>query len=143
MLASQKIHYTRAVQTSQDSRLKLIEDIISFLDRNSFDTEMDRYELYLILDEAVTNAMEHGNRWVPDKQVFVRVYQESQESDSIRIGVRDEGLGFNTENIPSDLRLNGSLSPRGRGLYIIKKFCELEFNRLGNEITLICPLNKE
>ncbi len=132
--ADQNILYQENIKTSNEERLQLIDDVMKFFEQNKIKLKVDQYELHLILDEAITNSMEHGNRWNEDKSVRVRIREP--EKDKITVDIKDEGIGFNPNIVPSILNANGKLNPRGRGIYIIKRFCGASWNNLGNEITL-------
>jgi len=134
------ILYEDAVKSTNDNRIKLIEDTIHFFSEHDFGIQIDHYEFYLILDEAISNAMEHGNRWVVDKLVRLKILRTG-ESD-VEIYIKDEGEGFNPENIPVKSNDIQSLSSRGRGIIIIKKFCEVSWNETGNEIRLFLPFHR-
>ena len=83
------------------------------LDYIKHETIISTYDLELVLDEALTNAMEHGNKWNESKQVHVSL-QEAE--DSYVVKVRDEGSGFEHENHPLKLDANDVLRLRGRGI---------------------------
>ncbi len=89
-------------------------------------------DLRLVLDEAIINAIEHGNRM--DQNKLVRVYCKS-ENDYLVMSVKDEGGGFDPDSLPPANQ--DSFSSRGRGLFLIKQFAdEVRHNEKGNEITI-------
>lgn len=94
-------------------------------------------ELYLSIDEAVTNAMEHGNKWDPDKKIHVEV---AEEENAIHLTITDEGTGFNTQEIQKQLTQRDLLSTRGRGIYIINQFCSINWNKKGNQAHITIKL---
>jgi serine/threonine-protein kinase RsbW len=83
------------------------------------------------VDEAVKNAIEHGNKNDINKKVYL--YYEI-DNEKLLIKVKDEGEGFDYKNLkpgePDD--------EKGRGLLLIKNFMDkILFNEKGNEITMI------
>ncbi len=90
-------------------------------------------ELYLVIDEAMTNAMEHGNRW--DPSLTITVSAELQK-DFLSITIEDRGEGFNSQDVNIFSSIDNKLKRRGRGLYIIKQFALTRWNDSGNSITL-------
>jgi serine/threonine-protein kinase RsbW len=83
----------------------------------------------LILSEAVTNAIVHGNQEVPDKSVYVKV---SVSDKSISAEVKDEGEGFNHEQKKDPLKEENLLNTGGRGIFLIKQFSDhMEFRENG------------
>ncbi len=115
------------------TRKKIINTIFKKLNETNIRLTLNNSELYLIIDEALTNAMEHGNKWNPKKSVKVTV---TRKGEFINIKIRDEGKGFNhhiTERTRESIK---NLKPRGRGIYIIQQFCSPRWNRSGNQINL-------
>lgn len=128
------------VASKNEEKRKLIQEVIRTISDSDAVPSLDNYELYLILDEAITNAMEHGNRWDAAKKVTIKI---QDAHDKLLISVQDEGLGFDTSSTPKRLTVNGTLNTRGRGLFIIKNFVDVFFNTMGNEITIIVPVDRE
>jgi anti-sigma regulatory factor (Ser/Thr protein kinase) len=126
--------FSKSVKTENDARLKLIDEVIDFTKKLNLDLKLDRYEYYLVLDEAITNSMEHGNRWKADKSIHLKTYFKDKY---LYIVIKDEGIGFNSEFAIKNYKASSKvLSPRGRGIFIIRKFCKVSWNSIGNEITL-------
>jgi serine phosphatase RsbU (regulator of sigma subunit)/anti-sigma regulatory factor (Ser/Thr protein kinase) len=74
--------------------------------------------------EATMNAMEHGNRYSPDKPVTVRVLTGS---NTVRVQIVDHGGGRADEDpeIPDiEAKLAGLQRPRGWGLFLIKEMVD-------------------
>ena len=87
------------------------------------------------LNEAVINAIVHGNKLNPDKTVFVNV-----EVDSKRIiwTVTDEGDGFDYNNLADPTAPDRLEELTGRGVFIIKHLADqCVFNAAGNEVELL------
>lgn len=123
--------------TIREARKDIIDDIIDAINTRDIHLKIDNMELYLIIDEALTNAMEHGNLWKPDKEIKISV---SINSKFLKVSIQDEGTGFlrgSEKNIDAP-----HLLPRGRGIYIIKQFCKPEWNKKGNRIDLNIGLEK-
>jgi len=53
--------------TIKEIRKSIIDDIMNQLTINKVYVALDNLELYLVIDEAITNAMEHGNVWDHNK----------------------------------------------------------------------------
>jgi anti-sigma regulatory factor (Ser/Thr protein kinase) len=91
-------------------------------------------EFYLTIDEALTNAMEHGNLWSPDRKITVDMTLLKTE---LAISISDEGGGFKIKKSePIRLDCDDKFRHRGRGLFIISQFCEPSWNRKGTTITM-------
>lgn len=77
------------------------------------------------LIEACSNAIEHGNRFAPDKRVTVTLRLNGK---SFMATVKDEGPGFDFGDALDDDSPPDPMSERGRGLMIMKAFTdELHF----------------
>ncbi len=120
--------------SDQSKRKDILEAITRNILSSGIGISIADEDLYLLLDEAITNAMEHGNEWDPAKKVIVTV---NAYPDNMRISITDEGKGFNTAKIASNPTRRGRLSIRGRGIYIINQFCKISWNKKGNRINLI------
>jgi len=71
----------------------------------------------LCLEEALVNAITHGNQC--DRSRFVGI-EIAEEDDCCRISVHDEGMGF----APEVVTLSDCEEEGGRGLCLIKHFME-------------------
>ncbi|MCB0017066.1 MAG: SpoIIE family protein phosphatase [Anaerolineales bacterium] len=74
--------------------------------------------------EATMNAMEHGNKYDPDKPARLRVYVMEA---AIRVSITDQGGGppLKTATNPNlEAKLAGEQSPRGWGLFLIQNMVD-------------------
>src|SRR5262249_9710089 len=79
----------------------------------------DVYGMRLALEEAIVNALRHGNKSDPSKRVHVRF---CVRPDQVLAEVEDEGEGFNPEQVPDPLALENLDRPAGRGLLLIHHY---------------------
>jgi serine/threonine-protein kinase RsbW len=87
----------------------------------------------LALREAVSNAMLHGNRSDAPKLVHVRCCCEGAKG--VVIVVRDQGLGFDPNDVPNPLAVENLGAEHGRGIYLMKlAMDEVSFRRGGTEV---------
>ena len=93
------------------------------------------FAVRLAIEEALNNAIRHGNAMDPGKTAEL-VYEVTDEQVDIRI--RDEGPGFDFEDVP-DPTLDENLDkPTGRGLMLIRAYMDtVEFNEKGNELHMV------
>jgi serine/threonine-protein kinase RsbW len=120
------------------SRLSARETVIdSILERlEARGCEPDRFLDRLCLDEAISNAIVHGNREDPTKKVRIRVFCSQ---DRWGVEVCDEGCGFDWK---SELRRtkNGPDpdDPSGLGLAILRaSSADLQFYDGGRRVLLV------
>ena len=101
-----------------------------------------RFAIQLALDEALANAIRHGNCNDPDKTVTV---EYSVDKDVFDITICDEGCGFDPGAVPDPTRDENLERPCGRGVMLIKAYMtDVRYNRRGNCVRMIkrrdCPL---
>ena len=110
-----------------------VDRICSYIQSHGYFAD-EKFNLVLILKEALTNAIEHGNKFDESKQVHVHV---KPALSSITIVIRDEGEGFDISKTFSQQKKD-LYRERGRGLIIIYEYADkVEFNKSGNEIRII------
>ncbi len=120
--------------------LKLKTGIINIIKEKLSEIEgkicIDMLDLNLILDEAIINAMEHGNNWDPEKNISIKMILTQT---GIQIEIEDEGAGFDYFHKIALEEIKPRLSERGRGLLLMKKFCDIEWKNCGNIIKINIP----
>lgn len=126
------------IHLSFPSHLRLVPPVVFYL--ADVATRLDLIDpkesvLPVALDEALTNAVIHGNRQDPGRLVHVEAVFTLEK---MTITVRDEGSGFRHGSIPDPQTANRKLQTHGRGLYLIHSIVdEVRFNQAGNEVTLV------
>src|SRR5215470_4836105 len=77
--------------------------------------------------ESVINAIKHGNRHDASKRVFVDFETAAAPSDSVpqlSISIRDQGEGFDPEEVANPLAPENLLKSSGRGIFLIRSFMD-------------------
>ncbi len=93
------------------------------------------FRVALVTSEAVTNAIEHGNRLDAARSVHVRI--EADGDGSVRVSVADEGDGFDPGAVPDPLRASALLAEGGRGLFLMRELAdELAYEDDGRRVVL-------
>ena len=77
--------------------------------------------LMLLLSEAVTNAIVHGNKLDESKKVEVEVQINSEKIIST---VKDQGSGFNPKATKNPLKEENLLRDSGRGIFLIREISD-------------------
>ena len=94
----------------------------------------DVFQARLAIEEALANAVKHGNRNDSDKAVYV-TYDVSEER--MVVTVRDEGRGFDFRSLPDPRSGENLERPGGRGVLLINSFVDsVKYNDIGNSVTL-------
>jgi serine/threonine-protein kinase RsbW len=100
-------------------------------------------QIAMVSREAAVNAVLHGNKKDPDKQVRATF---NLTPETLTIQVADEGEGFDPTTVPDPLSPEGLLKPSGRGIFLMRAIMdEVHFRQLspGAEITLVKHRNRE
>lgn len=113
---------------------KVQQEIMAAVEAAGF-SDNARFAIRLALDEALANAVRHGNCNDSSKKVTVEYEIDDKQ---IRISVADEGCGFKPDAIPDCTKNENLTRPSGRGVMLIKSFMtSVSFNARGNCITMI------
>ncbi len=94
----------------------------------------DIFAIHLAAEEAIVNAIVHGNKLDPAKQVHVSC---EVTPDLARIQITDEGEGFDPSQVPDCTADDRLEMPGGRGVMLMKSFMtRIEYNAKGNSVLL-------
>jgi anti-sigma regulatory factor (Ser/Thr protein kinase) len=77
-------------------------------------------DIEIALFEALENAVVHGNHEDPGKQVRVGC---RCGTDEVSIVIRDEGQGFDIDEVPDPTSPENIQSSHGRGTYLMRTRC--------------------
>jgi len=92
------------------------------------------FDVHVGFEEALRNAMIHGNKNSPEKKV--RVETEVTE-DEVVIVVEDEGEGFDFSKVPDPTQEENLLKESGRGVYLIKHLMDqVTYDLGGRRVTM-------
>lgn len=91
--------------------------------------------LMTCLNEALTNAIYHGNKQDANKKVYVNL--DVVLNKRLVFTITDEGEGFDFNNIPDPTDIENLEKLTGRGVFIMKRLADqCIFNTRGNEVEL-------
>lgn len=93
------------------------------------------FAVRLAIEEAITNAFEHGHNGLSSTLTIRVEYRVSPES--IEIAIEDQGPGFVPEQLPDPTLLENLSKPSGRGVMLMKAYMsEVHFNSKGNRVKM-------
>jgi serine/threonine-protein kinase RsbW len=95
-------------------------DVMARLEELGYD-EDNQFAIRLAFEEALVNAMKHGNRMDPARKVTL-AYRVSPECIEIR--VRDEGPGFDPGVVPDPTVDENLQRPCGRGIMLMRSYMD-------------------
>jgi serine/threonine-protein kinase RsbW len=108
---------------------QVVDEILAHLHQANWD-EHDIFSVHLAVEEAVINAIKHGNSYDASKTVHVKYMLTTC---SLRVEITDEGPGFTPEDVPDPTDDDNLEVPSGRGIMLMRSFMSLvEFNDKGN-----------
>ena len=112
---------------------KVQEDIESQLQaRQVADKEI--FSVRLALEEALVNAIKHGNQMDRSKKVQIS-YRFL--ADRFEVLITDEGGGFDPNDVPDPTAVENLERPCGRGLMLMRHYMsEVHFNEHGNAVRM-------
>src|SRR5580704_15291778 len=117
---------TAAGQSVQERIIQLLEEL-RFEDR-------DVFGIRLALEEALVNAIKHGNQMDPSKTVRIMCRAGYQK---VRIEIEDQGEGFHPAEVPDPTADENLERPCGRGIMLMRAFMtSITFNPSGNCVIL-------
>ena len=97
--------------------------------------EQDVFAVHLSLEEAIVNAVLHGNAGDPQRLVDIKFHVSATE---LKVEITDEGSGFNPEGLPDPTADENLEKPSGRGVMLMKHYMdEVQYNRTGNQVRMV------
>ncbi len=118
-LVSMKKLVKKNNQIKVPSDLNYLAEVDKFVEQKLKKTSLNKSQLADIaisVTEAVTNAMLHGNKKDPHKEVTIQVDVKPTE---VVITVQDQGNGFDPEKVPNPTQ-GDLIKVAGRGVFIYK-----------------------
>ncbi|HOX39768.1 MAG TPA: SpoIIE family protein phosphatase [Candidatus Brocadiia bacterium] len=120
---------------SDPAEIRHVERLILGLLETKGYGERSLFATRLALEEAVTNAIRHGNKHDRTRKVHVTFFLED---DRATITVADEGEGFNPSEVPDPRGVEYLEREGGRGLLLMRAYMdEVSYNDKGNAVTMV------
>lgn len=114
---------------------RMIEDVCDV-----FNISEDYYGNILVaITEAVNNAIYHGNKANPTKNIdiFFKSYP-----DHVSFIVKDEGAGFNYSSLPDPTNPENLEKENGRGVFLMQNLADkVSFEDNGSKVVLDFKIN--
>jgi serine/threonine-protein kinase RsbW len=95
-----------------------VQDRIEAVVKTAF-AEHEAFAVKMAVEEALVNAIKHGNQMDPDKSVRVAY---TLRPDRFDVRITDEGPGFNPDDVPDPTAPENLERPCGRGLLLIRYY---------------------
>ena len=158
LLRASQFHYE--LKNDRDDVALIVRHVINGFEHFGICGRADRVRVAVAIEEALVNALVHGNLEVPsdlrerpddayEQLIAARrtasPYRERRarliarfSHDEGTIVISDEGPGFAPEDVPDPTDPENLVKPHGRGLLLMRTFMdEVHYNDKGNEVTMI------
>ena len=129
------------IQAKLDSTLDSVDQAEAMVRKTAVEIgfrDDDLHDIGMAVREAMVNAVVHGNRYNLKKKVHLSI---GREPERLSIRIRDEGEGFELNDLPDPLAEENLLRQSGRGLLLIQAFVdEFQMHRVppnGTEVTMV------
>jgi serine/threonine-protein kinase RsbW len=120
--------------TSQSESIAFVEKLVNTICETYHISEDHYGNILVAITEAVNNAIQHGNKANPNKNIDIAYLSNK---DHLRFSVKDEGEGFNFTSLPDPTNPENIEKPNGRGVFLMKHLADkVEFEDNGSKVVL-------
>ena len=114
--------------------------ILDLAERHGF-TAQSLFALKIAMEEALVNAIKHGNKLDPQKHVIIEAAITPTEAE---ICIEDEGPGFDRSEVPDPLAEENLEKSSGRGILLIESYMsQVQWDRGGRRLRMIKKNNED
>lgn len=127
-------HYHLIISSERRNIIQVEQFIQSIPECTRLDQSV-YYNMLIAVTEAANNAIVHGNKLDPAKSVYIGV--KSHPSGAVYITIRDQGRGFNPEQVADPREPENLLRDGGRGVFLMKSLAtsvHYHFTAHGTEV---------
>ena len=111
----------------------ILDLVASSMERHGYDHK-EVFGVRLALEEALVNAVKHGNRHDPTKCVRASWHVGPNR---VLIEIEDEGDGFDPRAVPDPCATEYVERSCGRGVFLMRHYMSsVRYNRRGNRVTM-------
>jgi serine/threonine-protein kinase RsbW len=122
-----------SVPSTYEAGKSVIEQLLAALAGAQW-SEHEIFGIHLAVEEALVNAIRHGNGLDPSKMVSARFHLSR---DHLEVEITDEGNGFNPAKLPDPTDSENIEAPCGRGVLLMRNFMNrVEYNDRGNRVVM-------
>lgn len=111
---------TITIPSSQDFLADVDNFVEGYLEEKGVEKSVIA-DIAICVTEIVINGIIHGNQSNPDKKVGISV---KKENSAIEVIIKDQGGGYNPEDVENPIDEKNLLKEVGRGLFIVKNLMD-------------------
>ncbi len=124
----------KSIPTDLEVARRLTEEILGQARAAGYDEDAC-FAIRLSLEEALINAIKHGNKFDRSRKVSVSA---DVGADLTTITVIDEGDGFDPSSVPDPTADENLEKPFGRGIMLMRAYMdEVGYNDRGNKVRMV------
>lgn len=112
-----KTVFSKELKSTTEAIAKTLSEALDVLAKHNWCNEEHTFNIRLCLEEALVNAVVHGNQNRPECVVSINI---CEDGDVCTISVKDQGGGFDLNSV----EMPDCSEPGGRGVCLIKAFME-------------------
>jgi serine/threonine-protein kinase RsbW len=117
-----------------DAGCDVQRQILKEVERRGFNSN-SLFATRLALEEALVNAIKHGNKLDPKKRVIV---QAKVTPKRVEIEIEDEGPGFDRSSVPDPTAEENLCKCSGRGILLIEAYMNsVSWSRGGRRVRMV------
>jgi serine/threonine-protein kinase RsbW len=106
------------IASNFDDGCEVQRQILKEIERHGFNTN-SLFATRLALEEAMVNAIKHGNKLDPKKKVLVEARVSAKR---VEIEIEDQGPGFDRSSVPDPTADENLCKCSGRGILLIEAY---------------------
>lgn len=115
---------------------ELVVRVHSSMKERGWDEQLEHHKFYAVrlgLEEALVNAMKHGNGYDKDKSVRLII---CVGTEAVTLEIEDEGDGFDESTVPDPTAEENLEKTSGRGIFLMRQY--MSNVRFRNNGTRVC-----
>ena len=125
--------YDKKIASQVDLGVEVIRNFIAHLENRGWPAK-DVFAIHMAMEEAVMNAIKHGNKRDAAKEVHVILKTHEQ---GLYVKVTDQGDGFDPNDVPDCTADENLEKTSGRGLMLMKSYMDsVKYNQKGNSVEM-------
>jgi len=124
--------FEKTISSSREASRMLIQEAMGFfalLKKKGYARNVSDFSMRLVLDEALENALRHGNKYDHSKAIYFRM---KGYKNKIHVTVQDQGGGFSPDRVADPRHGHNRFAPNGRGLLLLTNIGVVSWNDAGN-----------
>ncbi len=130
---TEPVEFEATIRSTLVEAQAIQERVVREMEQLSFSAR-DMFALRLAIEEALSNAIRHGNHQDDSRQVHVSCRLDDQK---VRVVVTDQGDGFDPAGVPDPTEDEFIGRPNGRGISLMQTYMNIcEYSDGGRRITI-------